>query len=114
MAAPMKILFIGAGKGVDYLSDVIFHGLKTLYKKDVYENTDHWYLFAISEEKKKTLYGRGFTICGTLSDDLKNVITADQIKKQVKDRFFDYIVYGSIWRAHDYFPIFQSIIQKKK
>ena len=106
----MKILFISSGKGIDYMSDTIFHGLKSLYGKNVYENVDHHYLFDdSSSDCQKSLYGKGFTVGGNLDSDLKNVLSNKEIKKLIKEQFFDLIIYGSIWRSNDYF----SLVSKK-
>jgi len=111
----MKILFISGGKGVDYQCDVVFHGLKMLYGKDIYETSDNWFMFNdASEEQRAELYGKGFTITGLLDPELKNVIPIYEIRKKVKQKFFDLIVYGSIWRCQDFFGLVSLFYPKER
>ncbi|GHT15317.1 hypothetical protein AGMMS4956_15010 [Bacteroidia bacterium] len=109
----MKILFISRTE--DYQSNVLFHGLKTLYGKDVYECSDYWYMFNnISETEKRALYGRGFTLFGLLPETLKNVLPTPILLQKIKTRYFDYIIYGSIWRNNHYFRLVKRIYPKEK
>jgi len=111
----MKILFISNGQGVDYQCDVIFHGLKTLYGKDIYETVDNWFMFNdISSEQKSKLYGKGFTITGLLDSKLKNVLTNDETIEKIKLRFFNLIVYGSIHRCKSFFGLVMQHYPKEK
>jgi hypothetical protein len=110
----MKILFIGAGKSPDYMCDTIFHGLKTVYGNNVYENTDHWYLFDDTSSKEYVSRSKYFTLYGNLPSKLKNVISAKEIKKSIKAKEFDFVVYGSIWRCTDYFSIVSKNYPKEK
>jgi hypothetical protein len=110
-----RILFIGAGKEIDYLNDTIFHGLKELYGTKVCENADHWYLYdEISDEQKRSLYGMGMTFGGSLPAKLRNVISHQEIKRSIKERRFDYVIYGSIWRCHAYFSLVKRHYPKEK
>jgi hypothetical protein len=111
----MKILFIGPGKGLEYMCDTVFHGLKMLYGKDIHENIDRWYMYeSLSAAEKAKLYGKGFTLCGTLPADLSNKASFPQIKKMLKERYFDYVIYGSIWRNHDYFSLVRRFYPEEK
>lgn len=99
----MKILYISHFKSPDYQNDMIFHGLKSLFGKDVYESNYAWYMYKkVKDEEKSmnfdTIY---FTVYNKLDRGLSNVV--DDIKTQIKNRFFDKIIYGSISRCNDHF-----------
>lgn len=111
----MKILFVSNGSSVDYQCDVVFHGLKKLYGRDVYETSDNWFMFNdISNEQKAELYGKGFTITGLLDPILKNVITNYEVQKKIRHCFFDLVVYGSIWRCQDFFGLVSLFYPKER
>jgi hypothetical protein len=111
----MKILFISNGQGVDYQCDIVFHGLKTLYGRDVYEISDNWFMFNdISNEQKLELYGKGFTIAGLIDPKSKNILTDCDIKEKIKQRYFDLIIYGSIHRCESYFDLVLRHYPKEK
>ena len=111
----MKILFISGGDDVDYQCDVVFHGLKKLYGRNVYETVDNWFMFDdISDKQKSQLYGKGFTITGLLDAKLKNVITIHEVKKKLKQTFFDLVIFGSIWRCADFFDLASCYYSKEK
>ena len=98
----MKILFITSGKFPDYLNDSIFHGLRALYNENVVDSNCLSYMYKAytSEAEKVKLYGRGFTLYATLENDSTD--RTDLVNK-IKSKYFDLIIYGSIWRCLDYF-----------
>ncbi|MCL2843980.1 MAG: hypothetical protein FWE23_00780 [Chitinivibrionia bacterium] len=114
----MKILFINIDRKVDYQSDVVFHGLKTLYGRDVYEISNNWFMFNdMSEEQKqklKRMHGKGFSTTGLLDSKLRNVITTREVRKKVKQRFFDLVVYGAIWRCQKHFDLISIFYPKER
>jgi hypothetical protein len=95
----MKILYLTKGDHVDYQDDCLFIGLRELLGADVvdYNKREHNYL-SYSEEAAKKLYGMGMSVTRVLPD-----IEVDRtdITSKIKHRYFDYIVYGSIWRCND-------------
>jgi hypothetical protein len=98
-----KILFISTGAAPDYQCDMIFHGLKKLYGRNVMSSSPMWYMFNdISQETKAGLYGCGFTIYGNLDVSLKNTLDAKEIRKKIERKHFDKVVYGSIHRDQSF------------
>lgn len=96
----MRILYISKFKYPDYQNDMIFHGLKSVFQKDVYESDHAAYMYK-DFSNLQSLYGRGFTTYGKLDNSLSNV--ADDIKDKIRHKFFDKVIYGSIQRCEDYF-----------
>lgn len=96
----MKILYLTKGDHVDYQNDCTLIGLKELFGSDVvdYNKQEHNYV-TYDEQKAKTLYGRGMSVTRVL-DDLE--VDRTDLTSKIKNKYFDYVVYGSIWRCNDY------------
>ena len=100
----MKILFISATSEnnlIDYMNDLILHGLRELYGNDVVDYPGCWYLYS-DEVKKRNfdtnkLWGKGFN----LNDSFQgyNLIDRNDISTKIKSKYFDLIIYGSIRRS---------------
>lgn len=108
----MKILYLTKGDHVDYQNDCLLIGLKELFGSDVvdYNKQAHNY-DTFDPNKVKQFWGQGMTVTRVLPDlnvDRTNI--TDKIKKQ----YFDYIVYGSIWRCDDYIERILKYYPKEK
>ncbi len=107
----MKILFVTNSSGPDYMSDVLFHGGKSIYRHDFYESKKMWYMYDDFVDKK-SLYGRGFTLYGKIKKSDYNELP-DNIIDLISNKFFDKIIYGSICRCDDYFDLVSKVYNKK-
>jgi len=96
----MKILYLTKGDHVDYQNDAVLIGLKELFGADVvdYNKQEHNYT-TYDAEKASKLYGMGMTVTRVLPD---LEVDRTDITSKIKNKYFDYIVYGSIWRCNDY------------
>ena len=96
----MKILYLTKGDHIDYQDDCLFLGLRELFGSSVvdYNKRSHNYV-SYDEEAAKKLYGMGMTVTRILPD-----IEVDRtdITSKIKNKYYDLIVYGSIWRCNDY------------
>jgi hypothetical protein len=92
----MKILFTRPVTGQDYNSDCLLHGLRSVYKDSVVDCPKVWYMYKSSfynnGPQLSDLYGKGFTIFGTL-DDLN--IDRTHIEDKIVNQFFDFIIMQS-------------------
>lgn len=105
----MKILFITNARGIDYLSDCIFHGLVTS-GHEVIDSKYMWYHSPITDQQRLRLYGRGFTLSGLLPD--RSSIDRSDLQNRIKARQFDVIIYGSVWRCRDYLDTVTQVYPK--
>lgn len=96
----MKILYLTKGDHVDYQNDCLLIGLKELFGSDVvdYNKQQHNY-DTYNADLAKSLYGMGMTVSRVLPDLL---VDRDDITSKIKNKYFDLIIYGSIWRCSDH------------
>lgn len=108
----MKILYLTKGDHVDYQNDCLLIGLKELFGSDVvdYNKQLHNYV-TYDKNKVRSLYGKGMTVSMVLPD--LDVDRTD-ITNKIKNKFFDLIVYGSIWRCNDFFEKILEYYPKDK
>jgi hypothetical protein len=93
----MKILYVSKGDHVDYQDDCLFIGLKELFGDDVVDVNKRSHIYtSYDEEAAKKLYGMGMTVTRVLPD---TEIDRTDIGSKIKHRYFDLVVYGSIWRS---------------
>lgn len=90
----LKILITRKMNGQDYLSDCILHGLRALDDVEVTDAPRSWYMykkeFEPGRHNKKNLYGRGFTIFGTLDDD--SYIDRSDIERKIVEKYYDLVI----------------------
>ena len=108
----MKILFLHTNCQ-DYLADGIFHGLRTIYGKDVvdYPRYDAMYK-SISPALRKQLRGNGFTLYGLL--DEINELEAERYNWQSKISNFDIIIIANIWKQWQMLWEYRELFKNKK
>lgn len=104
----MKILYLAKFDLPDFMADMVFHGLRSLFGEDVVDVNEAWYMYddfrnywADRVPSRGMEYGRGFTLYGRLP---KLNIDRTDLKSKIENHYFDKIIYGSIWRNMDYFP----------
>lgn len=96
----MRILYLAPGDHLDYQSDVLLIGLKEAFGADVVDANDHTYLYdSFPAEQAACLYGKGMTITRTLPH---LEVDRTDIAQKIRTRYFDLVVYGSVWRCQDY------------
>ena len=99
----MKVLYIAGATAPDYQCDMLFHGLRELLGSDVVDAHRPWYMYAsdVTPERKRSLYGRGFTVYGRLPE---LAVDRSDLEQKISRRYFDLVVYGSVWRSLDCLP----------
>lgn len=93
----MKILYVSKGDHVDYQDDCLFIGLKELFGQDIIDvnKREHCY-DSYPENKVSSLYGMGMTVSRVLPD---LEVDRTDIANKIRTKYFDLVVYGSIWRS---------------
>ena len=99
----MKLLVIQSDYGPDYLADLFFGELIHSGNHEITTNHLPQYLFDDYLDQHK-LYGRGYTVFGKLPANKKNVtvLAEEDLLKKIAGKYFDKIIYTSIWRKNIY------------
>lgn len=97
-----SVLFL-TGNTDDYLSDSLFHGLRTLLGSRVVDFPKRDISYR-SYPHVEQLYGRGFTLYGLLEDE---PVDRRLAMDRARQGDFDLIVFGDIWR---YFGSFVELL----
>jgi hypothetical protein len=96
----MKILYLTKGDHVDYQNDAVLIGLKELYGADIIDFNKQAHNYdTYPQDKASKLYGMGMTVTRVLPD---LEVDRTDITSKIKNKYFNLIVYGSIWRCNDY------------
>jgi hypothetical protein len=96
----MKILYLTKGDHVDYQNDCLLIGLKELFGADVVDYNKQAHNYTTYDEVAATkLYGMGMSVTRVLPD---LEVDRTDITSKIKNNYFDFVVYGSIWRCGDY------------
>lgn len=108
----MKILYIANNIQNDFLSDAVFHGLKSNIENEVVDLNPLWYMYDTTQKSSlvNRFHGRGFTYCASLSEG--NVDRTGIIDK-INSKYFDYIVYGNVYRCLDLLDVVISNYEKE-
>ena len=90
-----RVLYLHANSE-DYLADSLLHGLRTVLGDDVVDVPRRDALYDdITDERRRQLYGRGFTLYGRLPD-VK--VDRERWLARALEREFDVVVFADIWR----------------
>lgn len=93
----VKILYITRGDHIDYQNDCLLIGLKEFFGTEVVDiNKQHHLYDSYPPDYTRFLYGKGFSISRTLPD---LPVDRTDILSKIRNKFFDFIIYGSIWRS---------------
>lgn len=113
----MKILFISKFDLPDFQSDMIFHGLRSIYGENCIDSNEAWYMYDDMRlvwnqrvPENGMSYGRGFTLYGRLP---KVDVDRKNLQSKILDRVFDKIVYGSVTRCSDYIDDVIKVYKKE-
>lgn len=94
-----KILYIGTPyTGLDYLSDSVFHGMRSLLGELVVDAIKINYMYnSFPKEDLANVYGKGFTLGAKLPDIL---IDRSDIEHKIKSKYFNFIMIGAPYRSN--------------
>jgi hypothetical protein len=95
----MNILFVNNFAHVDYLNDHIYNGLIHTKNVTVWETHKPWYMLKGCGDLSG-MWGRGIGY-GRMSHST-HVEDKESIRKKLKDKFYDKVIFGSVRRCTDF------------
>lgn len=109
----MKILYISNNTQNDFLSDAVFHGLKSIPDNEVVDLNPLWYMYDTTEKLSlvNRFHGRGFTYYAEIPE---SPVDRTNIIDKINSNYFDYIVYGNVHRCLDLFDVISDKYSKEK
>lgn len=95
----MNILYLTRGDEVDYQNDCLLIGLKEMFGETVVDINKAEHLYeGYDRGAASRFHGKGFTVCGVLPN---LEVDRSDIESKIRNRFFDFIIFGSVWRSLD-------------
>lgn len=103
-----KILYLSGDPSPDYLRCLTLHGLKELIGSDChdYPKIEHIYKSNINVNK---LYGKGMSYSNLLDQSLHNDVLNATILEDIKNKYYDIVIYGSYHRGMPLYDFVSSI-----
>lgn len=111
----LNILFISSSRGIDYQCHCLFHGLNELDNVVVYTLNDQPYMYSdYPLEKRKDLYGMGFSIACRISPEKRRLHSKEIALDNIHNHFYDLIIYGEIDRCLDLWDVVKTCYSKNE
>lgn len=97
----------------DYLNDLLFYGFTELDGIEIVDSTPIIHLYKENKTKipSQNLWGKGFSSTYLID---KDTIDRTNIEEKIKDKYFDFIIYGAVKRCLDYYDLVSSIYPSNK
>jgi len=104
-----KILYLSGDTSPDYLRCLTLHGFKTIFGSNCHDYPKIPHIYSDNTINYSDLYGKGITYTNLLSqclhDDNMDIIVEDNIK----NKYYDLIIYGSYHRGMPYYSLISQI-----
>jgi len=109
-----KILYLSGDTNPDYLRCVTLHGFKTLFGNNCHDfpKVPHIYKSDITDYYTNFYgkeYGRGFTYTNLLEQHLHNDNLDNTVYENIKNKYYDIVIYGSYHRGMPYYDLIYEI-----
>lgn len=104
-----KILYLSSDTGPDYLRCVTLHGFKTLSGILCHDYPKIPHIYKSDHIDYKSLYGKGITYTNLLDPTIHDNKLDNTILEDIKNKFYDIIIYGSYHRGMPFYDLICSI-----
>jgi len=109
-----KILYLSGNLGPDYLRCMTLHGFKSLFGSDCHDYPKVPHIYKFNNINCKSMYGKGITYTNLLDPKLHNDNLDNTIIHDIKNKYYDIIIYGSYHRGMPYYDLISKIYKSNE
>ena len=109
-----KILYLSGNLRPDYLRCVTLHGFKSLFGSDCHDYPKVPHIYKSNNINYKSLYGKGITYTNLLDPKLHNHNLDATIINNIKNKYYDIVIYGSYHRGMPYYNFISTIYKSNE
>jgi len=100
-----KILYLSGDTQPDYLRCLTLHGFKILFGENCHDYPKIPHIYTSDSINYTNLYGKGITYTNLLEPILHNDNLDDTIIENIKNKYYDIVIYGSYHRGMPYYDL---------
>jgi hypothetical protein len=104
-----KILYLSGSTFPDYLRCLTLHGFKKLFGANCHDYPKIPHIYKTNDIKYNELYGKGYTYTNLLDPMFRNDRLDSSIQEDIKNKYYEIIVYGSYHRGMPYYDLISTI-----
>ena len=105
----IKILYLSGNTDADYMRCVTLHGFKTLFGNNCHDFPIVPHIYKSDSINYINLYGKGMTYSNLLEPSLHNDDLDTTITEDIKNKYYDIVIYGSYHRGMPYYDLISEI-----
>ena len=109
-----KILYLSGNTNPDYLRCTTLHGFKVLFGDCCHDYPIVPHIYKSDTINYKGLYGKGISYTNLLEPELHNNDLDISINKDIVDKYYDIIIYGSFHRGMPFYDLISRIYDPNK
>ena len=100
-----RILFLSGNTQPDYLRCLTLHGLKEVFGANCHDFPKIQHIYKSNSINYSGLYGKGMTYTNLLEPNLHNDLLDTRIVEDIKNKYYDIVIYGSYHRGMPYYNL---------
>jgi hypothetical protein len=109
-----KILYLSQDIRPDYLRCITLHGFKSLLGKNCHDFPKIPHIYKNAGIDYSRLYGKGITYTNNIDQELHDNLKDNTIEKDISNKYYDIIIYGSYHRGMPYYDLVCQYYQVDK
>jgi hypothetical protein len=106
-----KILFLSGCTQPDYLRCLTLHGFKKTFGQNCHDYPKVPHIYKSNDIQYDKLYGKGMTYSNLLDQSLHNDSLDTRIEEDIRNKYYDIVIYGSYARGTPYYDLVSAIYQ---
>jgi hypothetical protein len=104
-----RVLYLSGNVSPDYLRCLTLHGFKVNFGENCHDYPKVPHIYKSNSINYKGLYGKGITYTNLLDNSLHNDTLDNRIEDDIKNKYYDIIIYGSYHRGMPYYDLICSV-----